>query len=309
MRDDGDGDDPWRGVLTFAATSGLIGLSFGVLARTSGLSLAMTLRDVAARLRRRRAVPRRRDDRVRRHAARRGPRRHRAQRPPPPLRPRHRAAPARAAVEARALEPDRARRVDRALARTAHARARAARVLRLRLRALPGWNLGTLVGALAGGAIGDPATLGLDAAFPASMLALLAPLLRRRDVRAAALAGGRDRARRHALHRARRADPAGGGRRARRARSCRGRRHDLVGDPRAGGGHLRLKAAGPVALGRARAAAVCSARSRSSPSRCSRPWSRSARSAMAGRSRSTRVRRASGSHSRRCGCGRRSRSS
>ena len=51
------------------------------------------------------------------------------------------------------------------------------------------WNLGTLVGALAGGAIADPSALGLDAAFPASMLALLAPLLRRRDVRAAALAG------------------------------------------------------------------------------------------------------------------------
>ena len=51
------------------------------------------------------------------------------------------------------------------------------------------WNLGTLAGALAGGAIADPAAFGLDAAFPASMLALLAPLLRRRDVRAAALAG------------------------------------------------------------------------------------------------------------------------
>jgi 4-azaleucine resistance transporter AzlC len=51
------------------------------------------------------------------------------------------------------------------------------------------WNLGTLVGALAGGAIADPSALGLDAAFPASMLALLAPLLRHRDVRAAALAG------------------------------------------------------------------------------------------------------------------------
>jgi 4-azaleucine resistance transporter AzlC len=51
------------------------------------------------------------------------------------------------------------------------------------------WNAGTLVGALAGGAIADPAALGLDAAFPASMVALLAPLLRRRDTRAAALAG------------------------------------------------------------------------------------------------------------------------
>jgi 4-azaleucine resistance transporter AzlC len=52
------------------------------------------------------------------------------------------------------------------------------------------WNVGTLVGALAGGAIADPSALGLDAAFPASMVALLAPLLRRREMRAAALAGG-----------------------------------------------------------------------------------------------------------------------
>jgi 4-azaleucine resistance transporter AzlC len=52
------------------------------------------------------------------------------------------------------------------------------------------WNLGTLIGALAGGAIADPSALGLDAAFPASMVALLAPLLRRREMRTAALAGG-----------------------------------------------------------------------------------------------------------------------
>jgi 4-azaleucine resistance transporter AzlC len=52
------------------------------------------------------------------------------------------------------------------------------------------WNVGTLIGALAGGAIADPSALGLDAAFPASMVALLAPLLRRRDMRTAALAGG-----------------------------------------------------------------------------------------------------------------------
>jgi 4-azaleucine resistance transporter AzlC len=52
------------------------------------------------------------------------------------------------------------------------------------------WNLGTLAGALAGGAIADPSALGLDAAFPASMVALLSPLLRRRELRTAALAGG-----------------------------------------------------------------------------------------------------------------------
>lgn len=51
------------------------------------------------------------------------------------------------------------------------------------------WNAGTLAGALAGGAIGDPATFGLDAAFPAGFLALLVPLLRDRPRRIAAVAG------------------------------------------------------------------------------------------------------------------------
>ena len=52
------------------------------------------------------------------------------------------------------------------------------------------WNLGTAVGALGGGAIGDPATLGLDAAFPAGFVALMAPHLRRPDGRTAAVVGG-----------------------------------------------------------------------------------------------------------------------
>ena len=39
------------------------------------------------------------------------------------------------------------------------------------------WNLGTLVGALAGSAI-DPQTFGLDAAFPAGFVAMVAPHLR-----------------------------------------------------------------------------------------------------------------------------------
>ena len=37
----------------------------------------------------------------------------------------------------------------------------------------PAWVIGTLIGALAGDAIGDPETLGLDALFPAFFLALL----------------------------------------------------------------------------------------------------------------------------------------
>ena len=41
------------------------------------------------------------------------------------------------------------------------------------------WNLGTLLGALAGSAI-DPQTCGLDAAFPAGFVAMVAPQLRHR---------------------------------------------------------------------------------------------------------------------------------
>jgi 4-azaleucine resistance transporter AzlC len=51
------------------------------------------------------------------------------------------------------------------------------------------WNAGTLVGALLGGGLGDPRTLGLDAMFPAAFLALLAPQLRRAGAPAAAVAG------------------------------------------------------------------------------------------------------------------------
>jgi 4-azaleucine resistance transporter AzlC len=51
------------------------------------------------------------------------------------------------------------------------------------------WNIGTVIGAFAAGAIGDPAALGIDAAFPAGLLAMLAPQLRRREARAAAAAG------------------------------------------------------------------------------------------------------------------------
>ncbi len=51
------------------------------------------------------------------------------------------------------------------------------------------WNLGTLVGALGGGVIGDPATFGLDAAFPAGFVALLVPHLRRFEGRLVAAMG------------------------------------------------------------------------------------------------------------------------
>ena len=45
------------------------------------------------------------------------------------------------------------------------------------------WNLGTVAGMLAGAAVPDPAAFGVDAAFPAGLLALLLPALRRRDAR------------------------------------------------------------------------------------------------------------------------------
>jgi 4-azaleucine resistance transporter AzlC len=50
------------------------------------------------------------------------------------------------------------------------------------------WNLGTLLGALAGTAI-DPKAFGLDAAFPAAYVAMLWPLLREGRARLAAALG------------------------------------------------------------------------------------------------------------------------
>lgn len=50
------------------------------------------------------------------------------------------------------------------------------------------WNLGTLIGALAGSAI-DPETFGLDAAFPAAYVAMVWPLLRDGRGRLAAACG------------------------------------------------------------------------------------------------------------------------
>jgi predicted branched-subunit amino acid permease len=45
------------------------------------------------------------------------------------------------------------------------------------------WNLGVVIGAFAGRFIGDPATFGLDAAFPAVLVALIVPVLRDRSTR------------------------------------------------------------------------------------------------------------------------------
>jgi 4-azaleucine resistance transporter AzlC len=51
------------------------------------------------------------------------------------------------------------------------------------------WNVATVLGALAGGAVGDPGAFGIDAAFPAGMLALLLPALRDRPALRVALGG------------------------------------------------------------------------------------------------------------------------
>ena len=52
-----------------------------------------------------------------------------------------------------------------------------------------GWVTGTAVGALGGRYLGDPAALGLDAAFPALFLALLWPQVRTRAAATAAALG------------------------------------------------------------------------------------------------------------------------
>jgi 4-azaleucine resistance transporter AzlC len=51
------------------------------------------------------------------------------------------------------------------------------------------WNAGSVAGAVLGAALGDPETWGLDAAFPASFVALLAPHVRRRPGQVAAFGG------------------------------------------------------------------------------------------------------------------------
>lgn len=51
------------------------------------------------------------------------------------------------------------------------------------------WNVGVLVGSMAGSVITDTDMFGLDAAFPAVLLALVLPALRDRSTRTAALVG------------------------------------------------------------------------------------------------------------------------
>lgn len=51
------------------------------------------------------------------------------------------------------------------------------------------WNAGTVIGVLAGGFVPDPDVFGLDAAFPALLLALVFPALKDRDTLLAVLVG------------------------------------------------------------------------------------------------------------------------
>jgi predicted branched-subunit amino acid permease len=51
------------------------------------------------------------------------------------------------------------------------------------------WNAGTALGVWLSGATGDPNAFGLDAAFPAGLIALIWPSLRDRSTRAVALTG------------------------------------------------------------------------------------------------------------------------
>ena len=51
------------------------------------------------------------------------------------------------------------------------------------------WNIGVLVGTIGGAVISDTDALGLDAAFPAVLLALVLPSLRTAPIRRAAAAG------------------------------------------------------------------------------------------------------------------------
>ncbi len=51
------------------------------------------------------------------------------------------------------------------------------------------WNIGTVLGVVAGAVVGDPETYGLDAAFPAGLVALILPSLRDPATRGVALTG------------------------------------------------------------------------------------------------------------------------
>jgi predicted branched-subunit amino acid permease len=96
-----------------------------------------------------------------------------------------RGSPLRRAVEAQAV-------VDASWALAVRSDGRFDRELMLgaTIPQYPAWVAGTAIGVAGGGAIGDPAALGLDAIFPAFFLGLLVAELERPRARMAALLGG-----------------------------------------------------------------------------------------------------------------------
>ncbi len=239
----------WRAALTFTVTSGLIGMSFGVLARTSGLSLAMTcalsllvfaggaqflvIATIAAG-----GTP---------LAAVLGG---------VVLNARH--LPYGLAVAPLLRGPFWKRALSSQVVldeSTALALAQPTPPLgRLAFYAcgcslFVAWNLGTLTGALAGGAIGDPATFGLDAAFPGEHAGAARPVAAQARRAGRGARRRRDRARRHAVHRPGHTDPARCARRARRPGRARGARVTWWAIIVLAGGTYACKAAGPLALG------------------------------------------------------------
>jgi hypothetical protein len=133
--------------------------------------------------RRRLAVRVRRGPRRRRQPAGRGPRRAAAQRPLPRVRVRHRtrtcrtgpSGAARWTATSSSTSPSRSPSPARRRGRHVASGSRAGRVV-------TAWIGATALGAYGGQLLGDPERFGLDAAFPAGFLALLAPWLRDRAV-------------------------------------------------------------------------------------------------------------------------------
>jgi len=109
------------------------------------------------------------------------------------------------------------------------------------------WVGGTVVGVIGGDALGDPAALGLDAAFPALFLALAGSPAAIEHRRRGGIAGRRHRAGADTIHAARGADHRGVNRGAPRSRPTMSSSWLIV--LAIGAGTMIIKASGPVLLG------------------------------------------------------------
>ena len=176
---------PLSVAVTLALAVGVFGVSFGVLAVGVAAFGVPGLRHVAAGVHRRVAVRGDRRDRRRWVAGGRAGQRAAAGGPQRRLRPGDGARAPGPAWPAAGRRPARHRRVDRRWRwprtdRPASARRSGSPVWRCSCAGTSArWS-----GSLGGQAIGDPETFGLDAAFPAGFVALLAPHLRSLDGRA-----------------------------------------------------------------------------------------------------------------------------